>query len=211
MGHDATIVKDTDLQKIKNVDDIDVFSPSFYGWLPNVIDFCKRLGKNTKILLYVQSLGDCRRLFNLGKKCFIVGVSDYVKIFYHSYDYPYKTIYNAVNDEIFTNNDLDYASKKGNFVFFASYERPAEYGIANALCVLIGGFSSNMFAGYVSDKYESANYQTKSYVAVGMSAICIPVLLILFLVNGNFYFSITMLFLDYLLCEGWISPIYAMI
>ena len=68
-----------------------------------------------------------------------------------------------------------------------------------------------MFAGYVSDKYESVNYQTKSYVAVGMSAICIPVLLLLFLVNGNFYFSITMLFLDYLLCEGWISPIYAMI
>ena len=47
-------------------------------------------------------------------------------MFYHRYDYPYKTIYNAVNDEIFTNNDLDYASKKGNFVFFASYERGGE-------------------------------------------------------------------------------------
>ena len=126
MGHDSTIVKDTDLQKIKNVHDIDVFCPSFYGWLHNVIDFCKRLGKDTKILLYVQSLGDCQRLFNLRKKCFIVGVSDYVKMFYHRYDYPYKTIYNAVNDEIFTNNDLDYASKKGNFVFFASYERGGE-------------------------------------------------------------------------------------
>lgn len=81
----------------------------------------------------------------------------------------------------------------------------------NALCVLIGGFSSNMFAGFVSDKYEKVNYRTKSWVAVGMSAACVPVSLLLFLVNDSFTFSISMLFLDYLLCEGWISPIYAMI
>jgi glycosyltransferase involved in cell wall biosynthesis len=37
--------------------------------------------------------------------------------------YPYKTIYNAINDDIFTNNILDYEAKKGNYVFFASYER----------------------------------------------------------------------------------------
>jgi len=126
MGHYATIVKDTDLLKITYVDDIDVFCPSFYGWLPNVINFCKRLGKDTKILLYVQSFGDCQPLFNLQKKYCIVGVSDYVKLYYHRYGYPYKTIYNAVNDQIFTNNDLDYAAKKGNYVFFASYERGGE-------------------------------------------------------------------------------------
>jgi MFS family permease len=95
--------------------------------------------------------------------------------------------------------------------YFAIYKKPAEYGIANALCVLIGGFISNMFAGYISDKYEKVNYRTKSWVAVGMSAIGVPVSLALFLVNASFGFSITMLFLDYLLCEGWISPSYAMI
>lgn len=126
MGHDATIVKDTELKNITNVDDIDVFCPSFYVWLPNVINFCNRLGNNTKILLYIQSFGNCQQLFNLPKKYFIVGVSDYVKLYYHRYDYPYKTIYNALNDEIFTNNDLDYNSKKGNYVFFASYERGGE-------------------------------------------------------------------------------------
>lgn len=68
-----------------------------------------------------------------------------------------------------------------------------------------------MFAGYVSDKYESVNYRTKSWVAVGMSLACVPVSLALFLIDGSFVFSVTMLFLDYLLCEGWISPIYAMI
>lgn len=68
-----------------------------------------------------------------------------------------------------------------------------------------------MFAGYVSDKYEKVNYRTKSWVAVGQSLFVVPVSLLLFLVPGNFNFSIVMLFLDYLLCEGWISPIYAMI
>lgn len=50
--------------------------------------------------------------------------------------------------------------------YFAFYLKPAEYGVLNALCVLVGGFISNMFAGYVSDKYENINYRTKSWVAV---------------------------------------------
>jgi predicted MFS family arabinose efflux permease len=95
--------------------------------------------------------------------------------------------------------------------YFLIYEKPAAYGVSNALCVLIGGFVSNMFAGYISDKYENVNYRTKSWVAVGMSIACVPVSLALFLLPGNFIFSIAMLFLDYLLCEGWISPVYSMI
>jgi len=95
--------------------------------------------------------------------------------------------------------------------YFSVYKEPALYGIFNALSVLIGGFCSNMFAGYISDKYENANYRTKSWVAVGMSALAVPISLLLFLVNGSFKVSMTFLFLDYLLCEGWISPIYAMI
>lgn len=95
--------------------------------------------------------------------------------------------------------------------FFAFYLKPAEYGILNALCVLIGGFCSNMIGGIISDKYESVNYRTKSWVAVVMALFGVPVSLLLFLIDGSFAFSISMLFLDYLLCEGWISPVYAMI
>jgi len=95
--------------------------------------------------------------------------------------------------------------------FFALYKKPAAYGISNALSVLIGGFISNMFGGIVSDKYEKVNYRTKSWVAVCMSLACVPVSLALFLIDGSFVFSVSMLFLDYLLCEGWISPVYAMI
>jgi len=95
--------------------------------------------------------------------------------------------------------------------FFAIYLRPQKYGILNALCVLIGGFLSNMAAGYISDTYESVNPRTKSWVAVIMALLAVPITLLLFLVPGSFWFSIFMLFLDYLLCEGWISPVYAMI
>lgn len=126
MGHNSIIVKDTELINLKDIDDIDVFCPSFYGWLSNVINFCKILSSKTKILLYIQSFSDCSQIFNLKKNIYIVGVSDYVKLYYSKYGYPYKTIYNAINDEIFTDNNLNYESKKGNYVFFASYERGGE-------------------------------------------------------------------------------------
>lgn len=44
-----------------------------------------------------------------------------------------------------------------------------------------------------------------------MSGIGVPISLMLFLLNFSFAFSIFILFLDYLLCEGWASPVYAMI
>jgi hypothetical protein len=95
--------------------------------------------------------------------------------------------------------------------YFSYYDKINLYGVLNALSVLIGGFLSNMFAGYVSDTYESRNFRTKSYVSMAMSALCVPISLLLFCCNLSFTFSISMLFLDYLLCEGWISPVYAMI
>jgi hypothetical protein len=68
-----------------------------------------------------------------------------------------------------------------------------------------------MFAGQISDRYENVNYRTKSWVCVIMAALAVPISFLLFMLNGSFAFSMTMLFFDYLLCEGWISPTYAMI
>ena len=48
--------------------------------------------------------------------------------------------------------------------------------------MLIGGFSSNMFAGYVSDKYDNVNYRTKSWIGVGMSLAGVPICLLCYLV-----------------------------
>jgi glycosyltransferase involved in cell wall biosynthesis len=148
MGHNCIIVKDTELKKLNHLD-IDVFCPSFYTWLPTVLNFCKKLSLNTKILIYIQSFADCRSIFSLKKNFYIVGVSEYVKSYYSEYGYPYKTIYNAVNDEIFTNNILDYESKKGNYVFFASYERGGE------ICLKIFNYLENI--------YENINLYITSY------------------------------------------------
>ena len=95
--------------------------------------------------------------------------------------------------------------------FFAPYLEPVQYGVWNAICVACGGFSSNMIGGYISDKFEKQNYRTKSWVASIMSINAVFISLILFLLPGSFSFSIAMLFMDYLLCEGWLSPVYAMI
>jgi len=95
--------------------------------------------------------------------------------------------------------------------YFAIYKKQDLYSIMNAVSVLFGGFSSNLIAGYISDKYEPVNYKTKGYVAMVMSILGVPVCAACFLVHNNFWFSMTFLFLEYLLCEGWMSPSVSMI
>jgi hypothetical protein len=95
--------------------------------------------------------------------------------------------------------------------YFNIFDMENTYGILNALSVLIGGFTSNMFAGQVADRYDSKHYRTKSWIGVGMSLAGVPICAICFLVDFNFYFSVFWLFCEYLFCEGWISPNMAMI
>jgi glycosyltransferase involved in cell wall biosynthesis len=160
MGHNSIVVKDTELINLKDTDDIDVFCPSFYSWLQTIINFCKILKSKTKILLYIQSFADCRQIFNLKKNVYIVGVSDYVKLYYLKHGYPYKTIYNAINDEIFTNNTLDYESKKGNYVFFASYERGGE------ICLKIFNKLAN---AYDNIKLHITSYEPKDIYKISQN------------------------------------------
>jgi len=85
------------------------------------------------------------------------------------------------------------------------------YGVLNALSVLIGGFTSNMFSGYVSDRFDNTHYRTKSWIGVGMSLAGVPICAFCFLFHFNFYFSVWWLFSEYLFCEGWLSPNISMI
>lgn len=149
LGHECKIVKDNELKNINNIDDIDVFCPVFYVWIPNIINFCKKLNKKTKLLLYIQSFVNCNHIFDIYKNIYIVGVSDYVKLYYYKYGYPYKTIYNGINNEIFTNNELNFLKKKGNYVFFASYERGGD------MCIKI--FNE------LSKKYKNIKLYITSY------------------------------------------------
>jgi predicted MFS family arabinose efflux permease len=95
--------------------------------------------------------------------------------------------------------------------YFAFYKMPVQYGLWNAFSVSVGGFSSSMIAGIISDKFEKRNYMTKAYVAVVMSVNSVFTSMVLFLFTRSFAFSMTFVFLNSLLCEGWAPPVMTMI
>ena len=76
---------------------------------------------------------------------------------------------------------------------------------------MIGGFSSQLIAGQISDRLEGRYPRTKPYVAMIMSLNGVITCSLTFLFTFNFYFSIAWLFLTYLLAEGWMAPSVAMI
>ena len=168
MGHEAHIIKDSELQYYKDINTIDVFCLSFYTWLNTVINFCRRLNNKTKILLYMQSFADTNNLFSLKKNFYIVGLSDYVKKFYHNINnnYPCKTIYNGINDEIFTRNDLDYNNKKGNYIFFATYERGGDVcvKIFNKLKSLYNDITLHISSYELNDKKKIEKNSNSSII-----------------------------------------------
>lgn len=95
--------------------------------------------------------------------------------------------------------------------YFAYFDQSELFGILNAVAILFGGLTSSLVAGYISDKYEDKNDRTKSYVCTALSLIGVPMFALIFLIHKNFYFCIGMLFLENLLCEGWMAPSIAII
>lgn len=95
--------------------------------------------------------------------------------------------------------------------FFADYDMVSTYGILNGLSVLIGGFSSQIIAAQISDRYEAQYPRVKPFVCMTMSLLGIVTTTLCFAFSFNFYFSMTFLFMTYLCAEGWMSPAVAMI
>ena len=95
--------------------------------------------------------------------------------------------------------------------FFSDYDKNNQYGLLNGLSVMFGGFSSQLIAGQISDRGEGKYPRTKPYVCMIMSLLGVVTNSICFMFTFNFYFSMTFLFLTYLLSEGWMAPAVAMI
>lgn len=95
--------------------------------------------------------------------------------------------------------------------FFSDYKMDSLYGVLNGLSVMIGGFSSQIIAAQISDRYEKQIPKIKPYVCIVMSLLGIVTACLCFLFNFNFYFSMFFLFMEYLCSEGWMSPAVAMI
>lgn len=97
------------------------------------------------------------------------------------------------------------------FTYFNYFNREQAFGVINALVILVGGLSSSIIGGRISDTYEEVNYRTKAHVAATMSILAVPLFCALFLMHGNFGFAVVFLFMENLLCEGWMAPCIAMI
>lgn len=95
--------------------------------------------------------------------------------------------------------------------FFSDYGKNNLYGTLNGLAVLIGGFSSQLIAGQISDRYEAQYPTIKPMICIVMSLNGVLMCSLIFLFSFSFYFSIACLFLQYFLSEGWMSPAVAMI
>ena len=95
--------------------------------------------------------------------------------------------------------------------FFADYNKEDAFGVFNSLSVLIGGFLSNFVAGQISDRYESRMHKIKPWTCVIMSLLGIVTNSLCYMTTFNFYFSMSMQFLTYLLAEGWMSQALSMI
>lgn len=91
------------------------------------------------------------------------------------------------------------------------YNEATTYAVVNSVLLTIGGFSGNLLAGYIADKYELVNPRSKAFVATGASLINIPICLCLFLTQFSFSFAMTLLFFKYLFADGWLAPCLAMI
>lgn len=61
------------------------------------------------------------------------------------------------------------------------------------------------------DKDPNADLRTKSYLSAGMCFIAVPLCLMLFMLQGNFYISVCMLFLYDLMCLGYYAPVMSMV
>ena len=96
-------------------------------------------------------------------------------------------------------------------IYFNYYNKRVLFGVLNAIIILAGGLTSSLVVGALADKYESKSMRIKSILPTVLSLIGVPIFCLLFLNHSNFYLSLVFLFLENLLCEGWMAPCIAMI
>ena len=79
------------------------------------------------------------------------------------------------------------------------------YSVLNAGFVSVGGMASSYGGGILSDRLRVRNEGVLGYIpALGSLAAILPVAVVLF--AHDFYVSIFMLFLTYLVGECWLGP-----
>lgn len=81
-----------------------------------------------------------------------------------------------------------------------------EFSMLSTVSGLIGTFICTLGTAVISDTYDNINYMTKAYICIVTTLISIPCCCMIYLVQSNFWISMTGLFIEYLLSTGWGQP-----
>lgn len=129
---------------------------------------------------------------------------------------------------MFVNPTCRWTTIAGTFRFFGGYaigffmpnyfgtiygdKHQNEYSILNSIVVSFCGFMSALVGGIVSDHYyKKGIYRSKAYICIFCGVMGVPTIAACLLLQNNFYLSIGMLALEYLVAEGWVGPAITMV
>jgi hypothetical protein len=90
------------------------------------------------------------------------------------------------------------------FRIYPGYER--EFQNYSMLAQLLGAFICTIFTAWICDRYDYEVYMTKAWICIGTTLISIPCCLLIYLVQSNFYVSMSGVFIEYLLSTCWGQP-----
>jgi sugar phosphate permease len=87
----------------------------------------------------------------------------------------------------------------------------AQYAALNALILTFGGFTSNLLAGLIGDRFEKKYPMVKGWITCLSTIFSLPMMLLACAGHGNFYISIGSIAAYVLLSGGYHSTAVTMI
>lgn len=87
----------------------------------------------------------------------------------------------------------------------------SEFGLTNALITAVLGFISALGGGIISDNFRKDDLMTKTYICIASSLLSAPFITLALTQHDDFWFSIGMLAINYVLAESWLSPSITML
>ena len=87
----------------------------------------------------------------------------------------------------------------------------AQYSLLNAMILTVCGFTSNLLAGVIGDRFEKRNPMIKGWITSLSSLLSVPIMFLATAGHGNFYISIASIAAYVLVSGGYHSTAVTMI
>lgn len=128
--------------------------------------------------------------------------------------------------DIYQNPTSRYILAAASFRFFGGYaigffkpqyfqavypEFTSQFSVTNAALASVLGFTSALTGGILADKFRKDDPMTKSYICIASSLLASPAIAAAFLLQDDFWVSISLLGVNYLFAEATGSPSITML